>query len=338
MFIVITISLLVLLAVAALATAMLHGLLSISLFELKRRAGLGDEEARLAYPLRARSGEFITLMTLKKVAAEVLFVLLLLAWLPELTVAVGILAFVLAWSALSVVTELLPRAWLKRYGLQLSASLSPYLIMAMDLIKPLSLPVINKFHLDKTEPAMLHSVEELEQILKQRETKKATGLDGERLAIIRGALNFGTKTIADIMTPRSVMVALEAKTNLGTGQLKKLSDSGHSRFPVYDSVIDKMVGVLFLHELVDLKRDKLTAGEAADKRVYYVNEDETLEHALQAFLKTQHHLFIVTNEFEETVGLVTIEDVIEEIIGHEIVGEFDKFDDMREVAKHRLRK
>jgi Mg2+/Co2+ transporter CorB len=73
--------------------------------------------------------------------------------------------------------------------------------------------------------------------------------------------------------------------------------------------------------------------------VYYINEQATLDHALNAFLKTKHHLFIVVNEFEDVVGVLSVEDVLEQIIGQQIQDEFDQYDDLRAVAaKHASKK
>jgi CBS domain containing-hemolysin-like protein len=67
-------------------------------------------------------------------------------------------------------------------------------------------------------------------------------------------------------------------------------------------------------------------------RLTYVHEDFSLYQTLQAFLKTKQHLFLVVNSFEELVGIITIEDVLEQMIGRAIVDEFDRYDDMRAVA------
>ena len=75
-----------------------------------------------------------------------------------------------------------------------------------------------------------------------------------------------------------------------------------------------------------------TAEKAMEPKVYYIREDQTLQHALAAFLKTHHQLFVVVNEFRETVGLLSLEDVIEALIGQKIVDEFDAHDDLRAVA------
>jgi CBS domain containing-hemolysin-like protein len=67
--------------------------------------------------------------------------------------------------------------------------------------------------------------------------------------------------------------------------------------------------------------------------VFYVHQDKPLDHVLQAFLRTKHHLFLVVNEFEEVTGVISIEDVLETIIGRKIVDEFDQYEDLRAVAK-----
>jgi len=87
-----------------------------------------------------------------------------------------------------------------------------------------------------------------------------------------------------------------------------------------------------LRDLVDTRKHSKTVHEAMARDVYFVNEQQALDHVLNAFIRTKRHLFIVINEFKETTGIITIEDIIEEIMGREIVDEFDKYDDMREVA------
>jgi CBS domain containing-hemolysin-like protein len=68
-------------------------------------------------------------------------------------------------------------------------------------------------------------------------------------------------------------------------------------------------------------------------RVFYIRENHSLEHALHGFLRTRHHLFIVVNEYRETVGLLSLEDVIEALLGRSIVDEFDEYDNLRKVAE-----
>jgi hypothetical protein len=129
---------------------------------------------------------------------------------------------------------------------------------------------------------------------------------------------------------------VSAAEPVGPILIKELHDSGFSRFPVYDSAPGDIVGTLYLRDLIDLKhtgqiRDIMQAG------LFFVHEDYPLEQVLDAFLKTQHHLFLVVNSFEEFVGIITIEDILEQILGAKIVDEFDQYDDMRAVAAHKAK-
>jgi CBS domain containing-hemolysin-like protein len=81
----------------------------------------------------------------------------------------------------------------------------------------------------------------------------------------------------------------------------------------------------------------MTAEKAMEPRVFYIKEDQSLGHALAAFIRTHHHLFIVVNEFRETVGLLSLEDTIEALIGRKIVDEFDTHEDLRAVAARNVR-
>ena len=79
----------------------------------------------------------------------------------------------------------------------------------------------------------------------------------------------------------------------------------------------------------------MTAEKAMDSGINYIRQDQTLNQALAAFLKTHKHLFIVVNESRETVGLLTLNDVIQELIGHPIIDEFDTHDNLHAVAKRK---
>lgn len=154
----------------------------------------------------------------------------------------------------------------------------------------------------------------------------------DELTLIQHGLTFGTKEVKEVMTPRSVIDALAAEETLGPVVLNHLHSSGHSRFPVFDIDIDHIVGMLYLRDLVPLKKSVKTVRDAMKQEVFYIREDHTLEHALAAFLKTHHHLLVVVNEYRETVGLLSLEDVLEALLGRKIVDEFDKHEDLRAVA------
>jgi len=180
-------------------------------------------------------------------------------------------------------------------------------------------------------PRKLDSREDLAELVAQ--SKDIIG-ENER-ALIAAALAFPERTVSEIMTPRSVIDFIKGSEFLGPLVLDELHALGHSRLPVITEDLDHIVGVLHLRDLLslDVKRSS-TAEKAMEPKVFYIRENDTLEHALAAFIKNRHHLFIVINKNRETVGLVTLEDVMEVLIGRKIVDEDDVHDDLRVVAEH----
>lgn len=181
-----------------------------------------------------------------------------------------------------------------------------------------------------TDDLTLHSQEELLDTL-QRSPGILSRDERERLV---ASLAFDGKKVADIMTPRSMISSVPLGETLGPLVLDELYKTGHSRFPVFDRDLDHIVGMLYLHDLLDLRQGSQPAKKAMQTKVHFVRDDRDLAHALHGFLKTRHHLFVVVNEYRETVGLVSLEDVIEALLGSKIVDEFDAFDDLRAVAEH----
>lgn len=178
-------------------------------------------------------------------------------------------------------------------------------------------------------PRKLHSRDELAEIIEH--SKEVVG-ESERL-LLSAALSFPEKTVESIMTPRSVIDFIKQSEFLGPLVLDELHALGHSRLPVIAEDLDHVVGVLHLRNLLSLDvRKSATAEKVMEQKVFYIRRDDSLQHALAAFIKTRHHLFIVINENRETVGLLTLEDVMEALIGKRIVDEDDIHADLRAVA------
>ncbi|HWT39908.1 MAG TPA: CBS domain-containing protein [Dongiaceae bacterium] len=159
-------------------------------------------------------------------------------------------------------------------------------------------------------------------------------LSDEERSLIASTLDFKGKRVSSAMTPRTVIDFIKKAEFLGPLVLDELHALGHSRLPVVDGDLDHVVGVLHLRDLLSLDvRHSATAEKVMEQKVYYIHEDDTLEHALAAFLRTRHHLFIVINENRETVGLLTLEDTMEALIGRRIVDEDDIHADLQAVAR-----
>jgi len=158
-------------------------------------------------------------------------------------------------------------------------------------------------------------------------------LSSDEKKLIIHSLSFSHKLISTVMTPRGHITTINKSEFLGPLTLDELHRTGHSRLPVIDGDIDHVIGILQIQSLLalDIKRS-VTAEKAMEPRVFYIREDQTLQHALAAFLRTHHHLFIVVNEYRETVGIVTLDDALEALIGRKIIDEFDSHEDLRTVA------
>jgi CBS domain containing-hemolysin-like protein len=182
---------------------------------------------------------------------------------------------------------------------------------------------------DITHAKTIDSREELKHMV----ASAGAILSPDEKKFITHSLTFNDRLVSEIMTPRGVIDSIDSKELLGPLVLDDLHKTGHSRFPVTEGDIDHVVGMLHIHELLALENKRSwTAGKTMESRVFYIREDQTLAHALAAFLRTHHHLFVVVNEYRETVGLLSLEDTIEALLGRKIIDEFDAHDDLRAVA------
>jgi CBS domain containing-hemolysin-like protein len=132
------------------------------------------------------------------------------------------------------------------------------------------------------------------------------------------------------MIPNSVVKTISVDELLSPVVIGELHDSGYSRFPVVSK--KDFVGMLYMKDAVNVKNNK-SVKDVMHPEVYYLNEEQNLQVALKAFLKTKHHLFMVVNGYEDVVGIITIEDVLEQIIGDKIIDEFDQYDDLKLMAQ-----
>jgi magnesium and cobalt transporter len=168
--------------------------------------------------------------------------------------------------------------------------------------------------------------EELLAVL--REASERGLLDAEALTMLEGVLEVSDLQVRDIMVPRAQMVCVQ-RDDLAATLLPVVVESGHSRFPVMDADRDDIVGILLAKDLLRLSISD--ARERFDIREYmrpavFVPESKRLNVLLKDFRRNRNHMAIVVDEYGGVSGLVTIEDVIEQIVG-EIDDEFDVEDD-----------
>jgi putative hemolysin len=155
--------------------------------------------------------------------------------------------------------------------------------------------------------------------------EKAGALEKEPATMIRNVLDFRTLTAKEVMVPRRQISGLEITTPLAA-VLDMVTKDGHSRYPVYRESLDNVVGLLYVKDLFDVvRRDKLGETKLDDilrKPVLFIAESQPTVSVLREMRQRRLHLALVSDEFGGTSGIVTLEDIIEEIVG-EIRDEYD---------------
>ena len=148
-------------------------------------------------------------------------------------------------------------------------------------------------------------------------------IDEDAKTIMEGALSVSDMQVRDIMIPRAQMVVIKADIELHQA-MPHIIDSGHSRYPVIDDNLDNVIGILLAKDLLPLITDRDTSFDlrALMRPAVVVPESKRLNVLLREFRQNRNHMAIVIDEYGGVAGLVTIEDVLEEIVG-EIEDETD---------------
>ncbi len=323
----------ILLTFSALFSGLTLGLMSLSAQELKRKKALGDKDAARVYPIRKNGNILLCTLLIGNVAINSILSIFLGSIIS------GWMAVLIATALIVIFGEIAPQAVFSRFALMLGAKTVWIVRIFMFVLYPICRPLA--WILDKTlgsELPTIYSKKELIKIIEEHEDTPKSDIDEEEEKIIKGALSFSDKIVENVMTPKSVVIAFEASQKIDNNLFDKIQNSGHSRFPVYSKTVDNVVGILYAIQLLGCSDMDKTVGTVASKKVFFINKDKKLDDALNAFISTRNHLFIATNEFGDVVGVVALEDVLEEIINTEIMDERDKYEDLQEFAKKQQKK
>lgn len=323
----------ILISFSGLFSGLTLGLMGLNSQELKRKASLKDKNAKKIYQIRKKGNLLLTTLLIGNVAVNTALSIFLGSMAP------GVIAGLIATSLIVVIGEIAPQATFSRFALTLGAKFVWLVKIFIFILFPIAWPIA--WVLDKIlgeELGTTYSKRELIKIIEEHEDSPLSDVGEEEERIVRGALTFSAKKVSDIMTPRAAIVAYDSNEKINEKFIKSIVNSEHSRFPVYDDKLDSIVGILFLKDLVGHKNLNKLVKSVADKNVLFVSENKNLGKIFDAFLKTRQHLFVVIDEFGSVVGVVTIEDVLEEIIQTEIMDEWDKHKDLRKLAKKLAKK
>lgn len=217
--------------------------------------------------------------------------------------------------------EVLPKVYASRNNIKFASFIAYPLLFLDKLLSPVSIPMrsLTIFIQEKLGKQKTNfSVDQLSQALELTSTEDTTH---EEQKLLEGIVSFGNTDTKQVMSPRIDIFALEIEEPF-TEIFSKIIEKGFSRIPVFKDNIDHIKGVLFVKDLIPHINKKEFDWKTLLREPFFVPENKKLDDLLKDFQSMKSHLAIVVDEYGGTSGLVSLEDVIEEIVG-DISDEFD---------------
>lgn len=217
--------------------------------------------------------------------------------------------------------KVLPKVYAGRNNIKFAKRIAYPIAFLDKLLSPVSLPMRSLslyLHHKLGKQKNSFSVDQLSQAL---ELTDSEGTSTEEQKILEGIVSFGNTDTKQVMSPRIDIFALEISESFAT-IYPKIIEKGFSRIPVYRDNIDQIEGVLFVKDLLPHIEKEEFDWTSLIREAFFVPENKKLDNLLKDFQGLKSHLAIVVDEYGGTSGLVSLEDVIEEIVG-DISDEFD---------------
>ena len=250
------------------------------------------------------------------------------AWSPTIVLVVNVVALTFI---LLVTSEIAPKLVASRQPVRFAQTVVPFLAPLVAILSPVADLLAS---LATRLQARFHSSDDplsSDDIKTMADVGEAQGsLEEEERALIHSIVEFGETTVREVMVSRVDMKALPATATLDDA-LDTIRASGHSRFPLYRDDLDHLLGVVYAKDLLPYLDGDAAGGdgelaqidwEAIARQPQYVPPNKPLDDMLADFQRTSTHLAIVVDEYGGTAGLVTLEDLLEEVVG-EIRDELD---------------
>lgn len=316
------------------------GLMSLDLDELEILKKIGTpneiEYASKIYPLRKRGNFLLCSILLGNVLVNAVSTLILGDMVS------GIYAALVSTVLIVVFGEIIPQAVCSKHGLAIGAYTVYLMYFFMFVTSPLSFP-ISKF-LDVIlgqELATVYGRDKIRELLRNIED-----LDDKEFKIITGALDFNKKKVRAVMTPLDSVFMLESNDLLDFETIAKIASHGFSRIPVYETKPDNIIGLLNVKDFTLLDPDDNMPVKAIlefyNHKIIFCDSDKLIDEMFEEFRMGETHLAFVTEVMQQEdsdpyflcVGIITLEDILEELIQMEI---YDEFDNKSEIEKEEMK-
>ncbi len=236
-----------------------------------------------------------------------------------IAIQVGVVTFLLL-----LLGEVIPKVYATSNAIVLIRLMSIPLTVLLKVFYPISSLLISSTNVINRRIKKRqsdYSIDELEHALELTKDEETTP-DEEK--ILKGIVRFGNTDVKQIMTPRTEVVSFEFGTSY-TELLEELLDEGFSRVPIYKESLDQVIGMLYLKDLLPYSESTDLEWQGLLRSPYFIPENKMLDDLLKEFQERKVHMAVVVDEYGGTSGIVTLEDIIEEIVG-DITDEFDDED------------
>lgn len=312
---------LLLISLSALFSGLTLGYFTLNVQSLKRQAKIGNTEAQRILPIREKGNQLLTTLLLGNVAVNAA----LSVYLSSL--ASGVVAAASATILIFLFGEIIPQAVLSRHAMRFGSLAAPLVRVIMFVTSPVTFPIA--WSLDKLlghEIPSVYSKHEIMEIVSEHEDSEHSPIDEDEERIIHGALQFSHTTVREVMTPAGKVVSFDQNRLLNDDLFSEINNEGYSRFPVYSGNQENIVGILFAKDLlVEEENIAITnTNDAFEKDFLIARPQEMLDTVLARMLKKKKHMCVVINRNQNFLGVITLEDIIEEIIQQEITDEDDE--------------
>lgn len=240
--------------------------------------------------------------------------------------------------AILFISEIIPKTIGAIYWKQLAPIAAYFIQVFIWLTYPIilsTLAVTNKISNGKTDAHSLTKEELLESMLMSEDEGI---IDEKESDVIENILNLDNIKVSEVLTPRSVVFALDESMTIKEVIKTQPAIFKFSRIPIYQGSFENVTGLVMTKKIFKqaLKDDTVPLG-SIKKSIFTINENIPVSKALDLFISKKDHMFLVTDNYDQTEGIITLEDCVETILGVEIMDESDTTENMRELAKRKMK-
>lgn len=308
-----------LVGLAAIFSGLNISLMSLTVADLKRKASLGDAQAKKVLPVRRDAHLSLASILFANVAVVSSSSLILEHHFN------GLIAGLVSTILMVIFGEVLPQALFVKSALSFCAFFTPLIHVVSFITYPLSKPLA--MLLDRMlgeDSSLLHSRAELGMLISEHKIADESELDEDEVEIIQSALQLSEKTVKDIMRPINEVYWLTPDAVLDDDTVDEIKANGYSRVPVFDRDMTQCFGVLLMKDMVDVDFDEnpVPVMQFPLHRTRLIGSRTALDTMFRKLSVIRSHL-IPIEQNDHIIGILTAEDLLEEIIGHEIADETD---------------